>query len=78
MIIKSLVVDSIRFTGARWLISVIKRRIIVTYGADAVKQVQGRGAAAVVISVSHFSRGWSQEEALALGVKIKNELSIVE
>lgn len=56
----------------------IKPRVIVAHGVDAVEHIRKMNVDAKVFSVSHFSRGWSRESALALGAKIKNELSIVQ
>lgn len=59
-----------------FLLANIKPRVIVAHGVDAVEHIRKKNIDAKVFPVSHFSRGWSHEEALALGVKIKNELSV--
>jgi hypothetical protein len=61
-----------------FLLATIKPRVIVAHGADAVKHIRKMNIDAKVLSVSHFSRGWSREAALALGVKIKQELGTVQ
>lgn len=60
-----------------FLLASIRPRVIVAHGVDAVEHVRKMNIDAKVISVSHFSRGWSREAALELGVKIKDELGIV-
>jgi len=59
-----------------FLLANIKPRIIVAHGVGAVEHIQKMNIDAKVFSVSHFSRGWSREAALELGVKIKDELGI--
>lgn len=61
-----------------FLLANIKLRVIVAHGVDAVGHIQKMKVDAKVLPVSHFSRGWSHEAAVALGVKIKNELGNVE
>ncbi|MFM9433531.1 hypothetical protein ACFDR9_000572 [Janthinobacterium sp. CG_23.3] len=61
-----------------FLLAKIKPRVIVAHGIEAVEHIRKMNVGAKVFQVSHFSRGWSHQEARALGVKIKNELSIVE
>jgi hypothetical protein len=60
-----------------FLLASIKPRVIVAHGVDAVEHIRKMNIDAKVFSVSHFSRGWSREAALELGVKIKDELRIV-
>ena len=61
------------FTAAfDFLVVAIKPRIIVTHGKEAGEYIRGQQLSAHVISVSHFSRGWSQESARQLGNKIKS------
>ena len=61
-----------------FLLANIKPRVIVAHGVDAVEHIRKMNIDAKIFSVSHFSRGWSREAALELGVKIKNEFSIVQ
>lgn len=56
-----------------FLLATIKPRIIVAHGADAVNHIQGMSLSATIIAVEHFSRGWSQESARALGQRVKAE-----
>lgn len=60
-----------------FLLSNIKPRVIVAHGVEAVEHIRKMNVDAKILPVSHFSRGWSNEAAAALGVKIKNELGIV-
>ena len=60
-----------------FLLSNIKPRVIVAHGVEAVEHIRKMNVDAKILPVSHFSRGWSNEAAVALGVKIKNELGIV-
>ena len=60
-----------------FLLASIKPRVIVAHGVDAVEHIRKLNIEAKVFSVSHFSRGWSREAALELGVEIKDELRIV-
>jgi hypothetical protein len=54
-----------------FLVASIAPRIIITHGDDAAKHIRSKNVSAKIISVSHFSRGWSQECARDLGAKIK-------
>jgi hypothetical protein len=54
-----------------FLLANIRPRIIVAHGDDAVEHIQSMTPSARIIPVSHFSRGWSEEAARALGQQIK-------
>lgn len=56
-----------------FLLAKIKPRVIVAHGADAAEYIRSRNLCAHVLTVSHFSRGWSQECARSLGRQIKRE-----
>ena len=58
-----------------FLLSSIKPRIVVAHGAPAVEHMQKMNIDAKVFPVSHFSRGWSRQASIELGVKIANELT---
>lgn len=60
-----------------FLLASIKPRLIVAHGVDAVEHLRKMNIDAKVVSVSHFSRGWSREAALELGLKIKDELGLL-
>ena len=55
-----------------FLIAAIKPRVIITHGADAAEHIRSKHLSARIISVSHFSRGWSKERARELGNQIKS------
>lgn len=59
-----------------FLLANIKPRVIVAHGIDAVEHIRKMNIDAKVFSVSHFSRGWLHAAALALGIEIKDELSL--
>lgn len=56
-----------------FLLDSVKPDVVVVHGKDAATHLQDKGIAARVIAVSHFSRGWSQSDARALGQQIKHE-----
>jgi hypothetical protein len=57
-----------------YLLTKIRPRVIVVHGEDATRHVEGKSLSGVrIIRVSHFSRGWSQESARALGQQIKEQ-----
>ena len=60
-----------------FLLANIKARVIVAHGVEAVEHIRKMNVDAKIFPVSHFSRGWSNQAAVALGAKIKNELGIV-
>lgn len=57
-----------------FLVNAIKPRIIVTHGKAVEMHVRSFNRTVRIISVSHFSRGWSQENARKLGLRLKEEL----
>ena len=54
-----------------FLVASIGPRVIITHGNDAAKYIRSKNVSAQIISVSHFSRGWSQERARDLGAQIR-------
>jgi hypothetical protein len=54
-----------------FLLATIKPRVIVTHGIDAAEHIRRKTSSAHVLTVSHFSRGWSQTDARSLGQQIK-------
>ena len=56
-----------------FLLDVVKPKLVVAHGKDAAAHLQARGIRASIIAVPHFSRGWSQSDARALGRRIRNE-----
>jgi len=56
-----------------FLLSTINPRVIVVHGADAAAHIQSKSVRARIITVSHFSRGWSQVAARSLGQQIRSE-----
>ena len=58
-----------------FLLSKIQPRLIVVHGDDAARHIHMCVAGGRIITVPHFSRGWSQKSARALGQQIKNECS---
>jgi hypothetical protein len=61
-----------------FLLATISPLVIITHGADAAKHIHGKGTHARILTVSHFSRGWSQVAARSLGRQIRNECSLQE
>jgi hypothetical protein len=57
-----------------FLVAKINPKVVVAHGADAVEHVKKKNLSAHVIDVPHFSRGWSQERARALGQQIRSLL----
>jgi hypothetical protein len=49
----------------------IKPRVIVTHGNQARAELATRETTAIVFGEKHFSRGWSQADARALGRRIR-------
>jgi hypothetical protein len=49
----------------------IEPKVIVVHGNDAKEELGRKKIDAILIEVKHFSRGWSQTEARALGRRIK-------
>lgn len=58
-----------------FLLSSIKPHIIVAHGLPTVEHISKMNIDAKVFAVSHFSRGWSRQAAIELGVKIASELA---
>ncbi|MBC3909660.1 hypothetical protein [Undibacterium umbellatum] len=65
-------------TNFDFLVKKIKPLIIVTHGRDAESHIQSTATTAKIISVPHFSRGWSKEKALALGLRINTEYDLLQ
>lgn len=59
-----------------FLLDRVKPRVVIAHGVDAVKHIQSKGLSGSIIPVSHLSRGWSQENARALGQKIKHACGV--
>lgn len=55
-----------------FLLEQIQPRIVVVHGKDANFHLGSKQLTCRVISVRHFSRGWSQESARELGQLIRN------
>lgn len=55
-----------------FLLDSVKPDVVVVHGKDAATHLQDKGIAAHVIVVPHFSRGWSQANARALGCQIRH------
>lgn len=53
-----------------FLLSAISPRIVVAHGKQAQKAVASLVPARMVLSVPHFSRGWSNERATMLGKEL--------
>jgi hypothetical protein len=58
-----------------FLLSSIRPSIVVAHGIPTVEHIRKMDIDAKVFAVSHFSRGWSRQAAIELGVKIANELA---
>ena len=56
-----------------FLLSRINPRVIVVHGADAAAYIKSKRLCGGIITVSHFSRGWSEEKARSLGQQIRAE-----
>lgn len=54
-----------------FLVRKINPSVIVAHGLDAAAHVRGKNPSAHVVTVSHFSRGWSQAKARSLGQQIR-------
>ena len=54
-----------------FLIEAVKPKVVVVHGKDAASHLQDKVISARLIAVPHFSRGWSQASARALGRQIK-------
>jgi len=63
--------DSHNIAPLKFLLERIKPSVIVGHGEDAVREIQRLAPASFVRGVNHFSRGWSKEEARALGEEVK-------
>jgi hypothetical protein len=55
-----------------FLLKTIKPKVIVAHGEDASKHIQHMTRSTYVIRVPHFSRGWSEQRARALGQQVKS------
>ena len=55
-----------------FLVAAIRPRVILTHGDKAEEHIRSKHLSARIISVSHFSRGWSEERARELGNQIKS------
>lgn len=60
-------------TTIDFLLESIKPDVVIVHGKDATLHLQEKRIAAHVISVPHFSRGWSQSDARALGQQIRSK-----
>ncbi|RDI99295.1 hypothetical protein DVT68_00050 [Dyella solisilvae] len=49
----------------------IDPEVILVHGNEAQKYLKERGIGRFRIEVKHFSRGWSKDEAVAIGRRIK-------
>ena len=58
-----------------FLLKSVSPAIVVVHGKDAAVHLQTMRIEAYVISVPHFSRGWSRSAARDLGQQIRDELS---
>lgn len=54
-----------------FLLRTVKPKLVVTHGMDAREHLRGAHIECKVITVSHFSRGWSQVKAQELGHQIR-------
>ncbi|WP_287359350.1 hypothetical protein [Mesorhizobium sp.] len=61
-------------TSFTFLLECIKPSVIVAHGEDAIREMLSLAPPAHVIPVKHFSRGWSQKAARALGEEIKSRM----
>ena len=55
-----------------FLLDTISPNMVIVHGKDAAAHLRNRGIAAQLMDVSHFSRGWSQAGARALGRQIRH------
>lgn len=55
----------------RFLLDAVKPDVVVVHGKEAAAYLHGKNLATRIIEVKHFSRGWSQSAARALGQQIK-------
>jgi hypothetical protein len=55
-----------------FFVAEIKPRVIVVHGKDAEAHIQSKYLGIPMIPVAHFSRGWSQAAARALGQQIRH------
>ena len=55
-----------------FLMEKIQPRLIVVHGEEAAEHIKNKRLIGRSIFVPHFSRGWSQEKARALGREIRN------
>lgn len=56
-----------------FLIDSVKPDVVIVHGKDAAMHLHSKGISAHVTAVPHFSRGWSQSDARALGQRIRRE-----
>jgi hypothetical protein len=54
-----------------FLLETIRPDVIIVHGISAVEHIESKAPQATVLKVPHLSRRWSNEEARALGRKIK-------
>jgi len=54
----------------RFLMEAVKPAVVVAHGIDAQAAVSQLHLTACILNVDHFSRGWSEVRARALGVRI--------
>lgn len=57
-----------------YLLDKINPKLILAHGAEAVEHLNKKFLSAHLIEVPHFSRGWSQASARALGQQIRSHL----
>ena len=58
-----------------YLLQQVAPKLVIAYGKDAAKYMQAQGLACELWCVDHFSRGWSEERARSLGMKIRRACS---
>jgi UDP-N-acetylmuramyl pentapeptide synthase len=54
-----------------FLMEAVKPGVVVAHGKKAEEHLKSKTLPAQLITVSHFSRGWSEVRARDLGVRIK-------
>ena len=63
-------------TAFDYLLKKIQPRLIVCHGKEAARHIQGKCVTGRIITVPHFSRGWSQACARTLGQRIRHECNV--
>jgi hypothetical protein len=57
-----------------FLLDKINPKLIIAHGAEAVEHLKKKALSAHLIEAPHFSRGWSQASARALGQQIRSHI----